>query len=203
MHVSAREPRQRPSGAERSEQTGTSSGRGGGWQPSRRPVAAPHPGRPAFVAPDTGPSPPSSWTFGFLCLEFPPHPARHTRAHTHTARCTHTCMCIHTPTCTQACPRAHTSTYMHTQAHTSSSPWPFGPQLAACPPAGLRASQRRLWPPPRPVFLPSSRWPPHEVVAHWRVFLCHRRRCQLRAVSWCPGWAQQVLVQWAEEGTAE
>ena len=110
-----------------------------------------------------GPTPPSSWTFGFFCLEC--HPPQHAHTHANTAICPHVCIQSHVYPYTphvHTCPRAHmqpTDEHIHVCSHTHANvhthtrtllPWPFGPQPGACPPVGLRPPQRPPWAYPNP-----------------------------------------------------
>lgn len=100
----------------------------------------------ACPLPARGPAPPSSWTFGFFCLDCHMHIPAQTQPYAHAYACKSTCTHTH-PTCTHACVHTHVCPHMHSHVHTHththmhcSFPWPSGPQPGACSPAGLRPS---------------------------------------------------------------
>ena len=68
-----------------------------------------------------GPTPPSSWTFGFFCLEC--HPPQHAHTHANTAICPHVCIQSHVYPYTphvHTCLRAHmqpTDEHIHVCSH--------------------------------------------------------------------------------------
>lgn len=153
-----------------------------------------------------GPTPPSSWTFGFFCLER--HPPQHAHTHASIAICPHICIQSHTYPCT---PRVHTCLCAHMQptdvhthvcshthanvhTHSHSSPLAFWASAWSLPTSWAETPAAPTMGPPQPC-LPSSTslagLPPSLLV--------------LPALSWAlvPAWALWALVPWAEGGPAE